>query len=265
MSAYDIETGNLLWSIKGNYRAVVVGRDVVYALTSGRTIYGNGVQVLDHGGKIIKQSTEINGYDIVIDPNENFMWLVGSDIKKCDTDLSLVKVIKPVKWCAVSVDICADGSIWVAERDHSDVLRSRNRLIKIDRQGTIIRSIPLNELSPMCVRVDKSDENVWVTGIRVREYKKLSLHRWPPGWERDSKYIGSRTRKYSAQGELMFELKCGGGSIDIDALDGSVWIADRDTPRLYLYSSKGKKLDTSEEVSLDQKRITILPGRKEGD
>lgn len=265
ISAYNTSTGNLLWSIQGKYTSAVVAQGIVYALTSDDTIYGNGIQAVDRGGKIIKQSTEINGYDIVIDPNGSFLWVVGDDIKKCDMNLRVVKVIKPIKWCAVSVDINIDGSIWVAEREHCDVPGSQNRLIKITQHGTIIRNIPLEDMSPLCVRVDRSDGNAWVTGIRSRIYKKLSFHIWPPGWVRACKYLGSRTRKYSPQGKLLLELKRGGKSIDIDASDGSVWITDKDTPSLYHYSSKGKKLDTSENLSHDHKWITILPKKKEGD
>jgi hypothetical protein len=265
ISAYNTSTGNLLWSIQGKYTSAVVAQGIVYALTSDDTIYGNGIQAVDRGGEIIKQSTQINGYDIVIDPNGSFLWVVGDEIKKCDMNLRVVKVIKAIKWCAVSVDIDIDGSIWVAEREHCDVPGSQNRLIKITQDGTIIRDIPLEDMSPLCVRVDRSDGNAWVTGIRYQEYRKLSFRRWPPGWERAWKYLGSRTRKYSPQGKLLLELKLGGKSIDIDSSDGSVWITDQDTPSLYHYSSKGKKLGTSENLSHDHKWITILPKKKEGD
>jgi hypothetical protein len=265
ISTYNSSTGNLLWSLQGKYTSAVIAQGIVYALMSDGTIYGNGIQAIDQGGEIIKQSAEINGYDIVIDPNGRFLWVVGKDIKKCDMNFRIVKVIKPIKWCAVSVDINSDGSIWVAERKHSDVSVSQNSLIKITQQGTIMWNIPLKDLSPLCVRVDRADGTVWVTGIRYREYKKLSFRRWPPGWERAWKYLGSRTCKYSPQGKLLLELKRGGKSIDIDASDGSVWFTDKDAPRLYHYSSKGKKLDTSENLSHDHKWITILPTKKEGD
>lgn len=121
ISAYNTSTGNLLWSIQGKYTSAVVAQGIVYALTSDDTIYGNGIQAVDRGGEIIKQSTQINGYDIVIDPNGIFLWVVGDDIKKCDMNLRVIKVIKAIKWCAVSVDINIDGSIWVAEREHCDV------------------------------------------------------------------------------------------------------------------------------------------------
>jgi hypothetical protein len=265
ISAYTISTGNLLWSVQGEYTSAVVAQDIVYALTSDGTIYGNGIQAFDLGGNIIKQSNEINGFDMVIDPNGSFLWVVGDDIKKCDMNFRVVKVIKTINWCAVSVDISSDGSIWVAERKHPDVTGSQNRLIKLNQQGSIIRVISLEDMSPLCVRVDRSDGNAWVTGVRSWEYRKLTFRRWPPGWERAWKYLGSRTRKYSPEGKLLLELKRGGKSIDIDASDGSVWITDTDTPHLYHYSSKGKKLDTSENLSNDHKWITILPKQNGGD
>ncbi len=264
ISAYNTSTGNLMWSLQGKYTSAVIAQGIVYALTSDDTIYGNGIQAFDRGGTIIKQSAVINGFDMVIDPNRSFLWVVGGDIKKCDMNLRVVKVIKPIQWFAVSVDIDSDGSVWVVEREHSDVTGSQNRLIKISQQGTIIWNIPLKDISPLCVRVDRSNGNAWVTGIRYREYSKLSFRRWPPRWESAWKYLGSRTRKYSPQGELLLELKRGGKSIDIDASDGSVWFTDEDRPRLYHYSSKGKELDTSENLSHDHKWITILPKKKEG-
>jgi len=264
MSAYNISTGNLLWSLQGKYKSAVIAQDIVYSLYEENTTRLEMIHAVDHRGNIIKQTAGANGFDMVIDPNGSFLWVVGENITKYNKDLQVVQTIDTIAWHAVSVDINSDGSIWVAEREHTDVAGSQNRLIKITQQGTIIRNIPLKDMSPLCVRVDRSDGNAWVTGIRYREYKKLSFRRWPP-WKRAWNYLGSRTRKYSPQGKLLLELKRGGKSIDIDASDGSVWIADNDTPNLYHYSSKGNILDISENLSQDDKWITILPKKKEGD
>jgi hypothetical protein len=177
-------------------------------------------------------------------------------------NLRVIKTIDTIKWCAASVDIGADGSIWVAGRKHPDVAGSQNRLIKINQQGTIVQNIPLGNMSPLCVRVDRSNGNAWVTGIRIKEGRKLSFRRWRPHWVRAWKYLDSRTRKYSPEGKLLLELKLGGKSIDIDASDGSVWITETDRPSLYHYSSNGKKLNTSENLSRDDKWIAIIPEEK---
>lgn len=265
ISAYNISTGNLLWSLQGKYTSAVIAQDIVYSLVSDDTTHVERIHAVDLEGNIIKQSAVINGFDMVIDPNGTSLWVVGENITKYNIDLQVVQTIDPIAWRAVSVDINSDGSIWVAEREHEEVAGSQNRLIGISSQGIITQVIPLKNMTPLCVRVDQSKGNVWTTGVCYRRYRKLSFRRWPPGWERAWKYLGSRTRKYSPQGKLLLELKRGGKSIDIDASDGSVWITDEDTPSLYHYSSKGKKLDTSENLSHDHKWITILPKKKEGD
>lgn len=255
ITAYDLSTGDELWSLPGKFGSAAIAQGVTYALTSDVTIYGNGITAIDSGGNIINQSEEINGFDIVVDPNVNCLWLVGGDIKKCNMNLQVVKTIDPITWCAVSVDIGPDGSVWVAEREHIEVGGSQNRLLRISSEGNILQNIPLNDLSPMCVRVNRSDGSVWVTGIYSRIRKKLSFRQWPPSWRRAYQYIGPRTHKYSSEGKLLLEIKRGGHSIDIDSSDGSVWIADQ--TQLLHYSSGGKKLETCDDVSGDQKWIAV--------
>ena len=256
ITAYDLSTGDERWSLPGNFTSVAITQGVIYALTSDGTIYCNGITVIDSGGNIIKQSKEANGFDILIDPNANCLWLVGGDIKKYDMDLKIVKTINPITWCAVSVDVCPDGSIWVVERAHPEEVGSQNRLLNISSKGKMLQNVPLNDLSPMCVRVNKSNGSVWVTGIYGIYKKKLSFRRWPPSWRKTYRYIGPRTQKYSSKGKLLLEIKRGGNSIDIDPSDGSVWIADR--TQLLHYSSEGKKLETCDDVSGDQKWIAIV-------
>lgn len=256
ITAYDLPTGIEVWSLAGSFRSAAIAQGVTYALTSGDTIYGSGITAIDSTGNIIKQSEEASGFDIVVDPNANCLWLVGGDIKKCDMNLNVVKTIDPITWCAVSVDICSDGSIWVAEREHPDEAGSQNRLLNISSKGKILQNVPLKDLSPMCVRVNKSNGSVWVTGGLCPIRKRLTFRQWPPWRRRPSGYIGPRTQKYSSKGKLLLEIKRGGHSIDIDPSDGSVWIADR--TQLLHYSSEGKKLETCDEVSDDSKCITIV-------
>lgn len=262
ISAYSIPTGNLLWSLQGKYSSAVIAQDIVYSICEDATTQVRKIHAIDQVENIIKQSGEVKGFDIAIDPNGGFLWVVGSDIKKCDKDLQVVKVIDAFKWGASSVDICADGSIWVTERKHPDVAGSQNRLIKINQQGTIVQNIPLKDMSPLCVRVDRSNGNAWVTGVRVKEGRKLSFRRWRFYWRRTFKYLGSRTCKYSPEGKLLLEMKSGGKSIDIDASNGSVWVTETDRPSLYHYSSEGKKLHASEKLSRDDKWIAIVPTKE---
>ena len=151
----------------------------------------------------------------------------------------------------------------MAEREHlPDATGSQNRLLKISSQGQVLQAVPLNDLSPRRVRVNQSDCSVWVTGVCLRTNKKLTLRQWPPAWQRTYQHVGSRTYKYSPQGKLLLQIKHGGHSIDLDPLDGSVWIADK--TKLWHYSCEGKRLGTCDDVSDDNKWITVVPGKGEG-
>lgn len=262
MTAYETGTGKVLWSLPGGFKTAIVAGDTIYALTAKGTIYGDGAVAVSADGKVITKSAT-NGFDLVADPNGSFLWLVGGDIKKCDTNLNVVVSLDPITWCAVSADVNPDGSVWVAERRHPDVNGSQNRLLKISPQGGIRKTIPLGDLTPLCVRVDRSDGSFWVTGIAVRKGVPLpSGWNWPIRWRRRYKYIGPRTHKYSAQGKLLVKMKKGGKSLDLDPTDGSVWVADESG--LLHYTRDGKVLGTSRGFSADSKWIAVVPGTKEG-
>ena len=256
ITAYSLSTGDEMWSLPGNFTSAAIAQGVTYALTLDGTIYGSGITAIDGKGNIIKQSEEARGFDILVDTNLNCLWLVGGDIRKCDMNLKVVKAIDPITWCAVSVDIAPDGSIWVVEREHPEVVGSRNRLLKISPEVNISQDISLKDLSPSCVRVNKTDGSVWVTGAHLRFRRRLSIGQWPPSWRRTYQSIGPETQKYSSEGKILLEIKRWGHSFDIDPSDGSVWIAE--TTQLLHYSHAGKKLETWNEVSSGSKCITIV-------
>jgi len=260
ITAFELRTGKKLWSLSSpqNVTSAAVGGDTVYALTSKGEIYGSGIMAIDGKGKVIRQAN-IAGSDIVVDPNGEVLWLVGGDIKKCDTDLQVAWTIDPIRWCASSVDVNPDGSIWVAERRHPQA-GGIDRLMKVSPQGTIVQIVPM-EVAPMCVRVDPSDGSLWVTGIFLRktEWPHLYMRGWRPAIGKTTRYKfgGLRTYKYSAQGKLLFEAKRGGHSLDLDPSDGSVWVGGES--KLLHYSRNGESLGTYGGVSDDQKWIVLVP------
>jgi hypothetical protein len=258
ITAYNLSSGDEIWSLPGKFRSVAVANRMAYVLSSSEDnkMYRDEIVTIDSKGNIVKRLKEAKGFDIAVDPNANCLWVVGSDVKKYDMDMKIVKIIDPIKWYAVSVDIDLDGSIWVAERMHEQVTGSQSRLLNISKECELLQSIPLNDLSPMCLRVNKSDNSVWVTGKRGRYKSSLALNKWPPTWQKTYQEIGPRTQKYSSDGKLLLEIKCGGHSIDIDPSDGSVWIADR--TQVLRYSSSGKKLEMFDGISGDQKWIAVV-------
>jgi beta-lactamase regulating signal transducer with metallopeptidase domain len=249
LTMFETASGKVLWSLSGRFSSAVIADGIVYAIASLGPNRDDAVFAIDSTGTIIKQASIINGFDIVADPDHGCLWLVGADIKKCNLDLQVLLTIDPINWYAVSVDLNDDGSIWVAERTHSEVKESKNRLLKISQKGIIQKSIDLN-WSPRCVRVDKSNGSVWITGKRYREFSVMNHGLWHKVW--------AKTHKYDPQGKLLLKIDKGGNSIDIDSSDNSVWIIGRQK-KLWHYSENGKMLGTYNGVSDDQKWISVVP------
>jgi hypothetical protein len=270
LNAYQTSTGKLLWSVDGEFTAAIAGRDgLVYGVISTGQIYG-AQTVLIENQRITKQSTNA-GFDMALDTNQKALWLVGKTITKCDLELNSILQISPIKWCAVSVDVNPDGSIWVAERDHPDVKQSTNRIIKISSSGEILKSVGL-KWAPLCVRVDPSDGSVWVTGAGIRKPATdgmlNSIERWTGKLSIGTKareFLTRRrvfptTQKYDQNGKLLHTTSEGGHTIDLDPTDGSVWLAAMD--EVIHYSREGKKLGKLGGVSNGQKWVVVIPPGK---
>jgi hypothetical protein len=275
LSAYQLKTGERLWSLKGesvsarDFTSAVVSPDgLVYALASDGTIYGKQTLVIDEKGQIVRQAS-VGGTDLALDAERGVLWLVGKTIKKCDLELRVLLEVNTIRWCAVSTDLDRDGSVWVAERQHPDVSQSTNRIFKISAAGEVLKSVGL-AFSPLCLRVDRSDGSVWVTGGGRKELAAGRLlgsiekrtGRLPTGKSlRDfltAPRVWSKTQKYDQSGVMLCELERGGFSLDIDQTDGSLWIGGSE--KVYRYSRQGTALGQSSGGSSNQKYITVVPG-----
>lgn len=270
LTACQWATGARLWSLTNTEEVVsatVSSNGTVYALTSAGTIYGKDTLVIDRAGHIARQAS-VGGFDLVLDEARDTLWLVGSNVTQCDRELNVLRKVNCIRWCAVSVDVNRDGSIWVAEREHPNVGRSTNRIFQISPAGKLLISIGL-PFSPACLRVDRSDGSVWVTGGTAQP---TGMHRLLNRIEKRTgplpigkrarefltRYRGSpRTHKYDARGVLLCDLAQGGFSLDVDPVDGSLWIAGRE--KVLHYSRQGKKLGQSGGLSFDQKYILVVP------
>jgi len=268
LTAYATQTGKQLWQIDGQFNsATTTSNGMVYALTSTGTIYGDRSLLIDQSGRIV-QNGSAAGFDVALDARRGVLWMVGKYIRKSDLQLNVLQELSPIKWCAVSVDVCPDGSIWVAEREHRDVAQSTNRILKISADGQLLKSVYL-PWSPSCVRVDPTDGSVWVTGFGVRAPRAksilqtierrtgaLPLGKWLRGFLTDWR-VWSRTRKCDAEGTLLHEVDRGGFSLALQVSDGSVWVTGRD--KIYRYSKDGRKLARLGGVSSGQKHLAVIP------
>jgi hypothetical protein len=270
-----LNTGERLWRLKGQsvsvseFMSAAVSPDgVVYALGGDGTIYGSQTLAIDPTGRVIRQAP-VGGFDLALDAERHVLWLVGKNLKKCDLELNVLLELNPIGWCAVSVDLDGDGSIWVAEREHPNVAQSTNRILKISSTGEVLKRVGL-PFSPACLRVDRSDGTVWVTGGAAKETAtkrfldsiEKRTGQLPTGKSvRDfltRPRVWSKTHKYDQNGGLQREINRGGFSLDIDHADGSVWIGGSE--QVYRYSRQGTLLGRSGGASANQKYIVVIPG-----
>jgi outer membrane protein assembly factor BamB len=113
LSAYRASTGEKLWGFSNadQFSSATVAADgTVYALTSAGQIYGKDILAIDRAGHLMRQEA-VAGFDLALDETRNALWLVGSNITRCDLELKVLLAVDSIGWCAVSVDCNADGSV----------------------------------------------------------------------------------------------------------------------------------------------------------
>lgn len=268
ITAYETKTARPLWQLGANIHGAIVSRDgLVYAATSTGTIDGDETVVINTNGQI-KARAKIGGFDLVLDEQRKVLWTVSSKIKKCDLDLNVLWDGNLIGWCAVSVDLTSDGSIWVAERQHPNVKGSQDRLLKISPNGALLKTVNL-DFSPMCLRVNPADGALWVTGVGSRESKSSRMLNWiekrtvhlPLGkrlrtfFMRD--HIWRQTDRRDRDGNLLQRHNEGGHTIAIDPADNSVWVAGYGNLRHY--SSDGARRGHLSGLSDSQSYVVVLP------
>jgi sugar lactone lactonase YvrE len=255
ITMYETATGRELWPLQGRFWSAALANGLIYALDP------ENVYAINNTGTIVKHG-RFGGLDIAIDTNNNCIWIVGLNIRKLSLDFQLnvqipLTLSEPDNG-AFSVDVCPDGSVWVAERNVNSDISSKSRLLKISQQGEVVKKIDIHFL-PNGVRVNKSDGSIWVTGMTShKDY--LDGEEWPKTIEELRKLekitIQTFTQKYNADGQILFEIDKGGNSLDIDPSDGSVWIACQES--ILRYSSKGEKLAEYTGFSEGKKWLAVI-------
>src|SRR5262249_54530758 len=136
-------------------------------LTSSGTIYGDQLLLIDQQGRTIRQAL-VGGFDLAVDDKRNVLWLGGKKIKKWDSEGTGLLENKCIWLGAGFFDFRPGGSVLVTGGEHPNVAKSTNRLLKISSEGQVLKAVGL-PFEPLCLRVDHSDESVWVTGVAVQE------------------------------------------------------------------------------------------------
>jgi hypothetical protein len=156
---YDM-SGTLIFQARGRVQACCFYQTHIYALTMNGLIWGDGSFVVDASGQVLRRST-LSGYDLAIDELHNWVWFVGENVIRLDLDLNPMMTVDPIIYLANSVDTDSEGNAWICERDHPQIHESLNRVLKIATDGAILVTIT-DIAQPFCVRVDKSNQNIWV-------------------------------------------------------------------------------------------------------
>jgi hypothetical protein len=260
LAIYETATRRQLWSLWMEINSAVFINDMIYAVNN------YNVFIIDNTGTIIKHA-RLGGLDIAVDTKHDCLWIVGADIKKCNLDLKLDFKTKlpldPAHTGALSVDVNSDGSIWVANGDMCKVYGTKNQLVKISPDGNILKTIEL-DFSPTCVRINKSDDSVWTTGMRKKRDFSGIGDEWPESLDELNKLAQIKTEtfscKYDSDGNWIFVTNDGGCSIDLDQSDGSAWIAGM--KNIWHYSATGQKLGLYTDFSNGQKWLAVIPGNQ---
>lgn len=135
----------------------------IFTLGHHGTIDSGTIHKLDSAGSFIGSTTQAHGVDLIVDEDRYVVWSVGQYLTRTTMDLTNEQLLHTFAWTAVSVDLDANGGIWVAERGRPDVGGSVNQLLHFNVNGNLISgdTLPLPGI-PMSVRVDRKSGIVWV-------------------------------------------------------------------------------------------------------
>jgi len=257
----ETTTRRELWTLWIDIESAVFANNLIYAVNR------NNVFTIDNTGTIVKHA-RLGGFDIAVDTKHDCLWIVGSDVKKCNLDLQLefktMLTLDNNKTGAFSVDFDPIGSVWIAEQNHRQKYGSKNRLVKRSLYGSILKKIDL-DFSPTYVRIDRSDGSVWTTGI-IKERDLSGIDdEMPETLDELNELIKTKietfTRKYDSEGNLILEMGDGGYSIELDQSDRSVWIAGK--KNIWHFSASYQHLATYTGSSDCQKWLAIIPSKSD--
>jgi beta-lactamase regulating signal transducer with metallopeptidase domain/protocatechuate 3,4-dioxygenase beta subunit len=173
-----------------------------------------GVRALSSGGSVdigpdgtLGARVNADGYDMAYSAADDCFWLVGKKVLKVSRKGEvLYESPKPFAWYAVSVAVNdEDGSVWVLEREHSQVYGSRDYVHILNRDGSERGGfpVPVEYGGVFCLALDASGNAAWVAG-------------------------SEGVRKFSATGEILCSAPLKANSLAVEPDTGYVWAAGPD-------------------------------------
>jgi beta-lactamase regulating signal transducer with metallopeptidase domain/thiol-disulfide isomerase/thioredoxin len=165
VTAYSL-TGHKLWQVE-KIQASAMAVDPKTGnlwVTGGDSLKEGETVVLDLMGNEVA-TYPVVGVDMDYDPHSDSFWLVGYELIKLNRR-GEVQFRKSVDgWCCASVSINpTDGGVWIAERIHPDVARSKNRLWLLASDGTVRLERDLKSEDIFIVACDPKSADAWFGG-----------------------------------------------------------------------------------------------------
>lgn len=178
ITAFDL-AGQKLWRIDS------MEADTLLVDERTGNLWCSGGPRLNSGETVVFNATgeEVAAFpyraiDMAYDPHSDTFWLVGYEILRLSRE-GKVLLKKPVEgWCCASVSVNPkNGNVWIAERDHPDVARSKNRLWLFDAKGAVLRKIDL-ENHIFIVACDPRTGDAFFSGYQAG-FKRVSADGQP--------------------------------------------------------------------------------------
>jgi hypothetical protein len=165
ITAFDL-SGEKLWHIDN----VEVGTLMVDDRTGN--LWSSGGPNLKSGETVVFDSdgNEVAAYpyraiDMVYDPHTDAFWLVGYEIIKLSRDGKILFREAVEGWCCPSASVNpTDGSVWIAERRHREISRSKNRLWLRRADGKVLQQVDLGDDDVFVVECEPSSGGVLFSG-----------------------------------------------------------------------------------------------------
>ena len=213
-----------------SFCSVSLANSRIYATTCT-----TGVRVYDAmtHAEVAGSPSVMTGFDLVVDAQHNVLWSAGTGLWRGDATTLQGTSIASYQYQSVSLDLAADGSVWVAERfgrtGGSDMLHHYSAAgVELVADAKPLTSAPFN------VRVHPKTGDIWYAG-------------------------SSGVGRYDAGGPHMMDSNRSFWSLAIDETSGIVFAAGgHANPNLVVFSSSGTVLATVAGFSMSVKWVAVL-------
>jgi DNA-binding beta-propeller fold protein YncE len=159
--------GEKLWQIEQ------IEADAIALDERTGNIWTSGGPRLNDGETVVfdSQGNEVAAYpfraiDLAYDPHDEAFWLAGYEVLKLNRAGNVLFRKRVDGWCYASVSVNpADGRVWLAERQHPDIPRSKNRLWLLNADGSVRHQFDLGEFHLFGVACVPRSGGAWITGF----------------------------------------------------------------------------------------------------